>query len=282
MPSRSRVTVWKRSPGAPSGTPRSGASSASMPTATTRCSASPSSTPNRSSSTSNSDASGEVDAVDAVEALERQVDLLDRHRPAVGGPHAIEPEAAVARPHLERRGEKAVGRDDLARGDRRARRLPAREHVLREGGERAGLRDPRLGDEGAASMQPVHRALRRQPLDLVAHGHAREPVAFGQLALGRQRRAGRKCGEQLLEDRPERLPLRRAAREPAGSAAPSESPAQPSALPSAVAAAEPARELFRIRDGGAHDDREGTRLAGRPHVLRRAVAALGQDRDVEP
>ena len=142
------------------------------------------------------------------------MNLLDRHRPAIRRAHAIEPEAGVAGLHLERRREEAVGLDQLSGDDRRAGHLAAREHVLCEGREGAGLRDPRLGDEGSASVQPVHRPLGGQPLDLVAHGHAREPVPLGQLALGRESGPRRERAQQLLEDRPKRLPLWSAARQP--------------------------------------------------------------------
>src|SRR3954468_11127828 len=66
----------------------------------------------------------------------------------------------------------------------------------------------------------------------------------------------------------------------AGSAAPSD------AARSAIGSerrrgGEPARELFRVRDGGAHDDGEGARPERGPDLLLRAVAPLGQDGDAD-
>ena len=127
--------------------------------------------------------------------------MLDGHRLAVGGAHALEAEHRRARRKRERAREEAVRLDQRLRAHERARHEAASAHVLAERAERHRLRDARLGDERPAPVDAVDESLGGEPVELAAHGHARQLEALGQLALGGQRRAGRQRLDQPAEDR---------------------------------------------------------------------------------
>ena len=218
---------------------------------------------------------GEVDLLDPGQVLERQVHPLDRHRAPIRGADAVELEAAVAGLHLERGGQEPVGLDHLARGHRRARHVSARQHVLGERGERAGLRDPRLCDVGAPAVEAVDGSLRRQPFDLVPDGHAGEAEALGQLALRRQGGPRRQPLDELLQDRAKRLPLRSAAREPARQGRPSDE-ARSAIWTPGRGGGEPARERRRVGDGGADHHRKGPCRESLTHTLGTRISPFGE------